>query len=141
MKRELGCLSMAALAILLAAPVSAQTITLKANVPFDFIVAGRTMPAGEYVLSTSGGSSVLQVQSVPMGIAPAIATINAVNGPWDGNGAVLTFNRYGGDYFLAKIWDGSAAEGCSLLKSRAEREEAKSASIGKPEVVMVLARR
>ena len=141
MKKALGCLSMAALAIVLAAPVSAQTITLKASVPFDFTIGGRIMPAGDYVLSTSGGSGVLQVWSVAKGIAPTFVAINAGNGPSDGDGASLTFNRYRGDYFLTGIWESSTIGGCSVPMSRTEREKAKSASIGKPEIVMVLARR
>ena len=132
---------MAVLAVVLAAPVSAQTTTLKASVPFDFTIGGRTMPAGDNVLSTNGGSGVLQVWNVAKGIAPAFATINAGHGPSDGDGAFLKFNRYGGDYFLAGIWDRSALAGCSVPMSRTEREEAHSASLRKPEVVMVLARR
>jgi hypothetical protein len=141
MKKALGCLSMAALAIVLAAPVSAQTTTLKASVPFDFTIGGRTMPAGDYVLSMSGGSGVLQVRNAAMDIAPAFATINAGDGPSDGDGAFLTFNRYGGDYFLTGIWDSSTIGGCSVPMSRTEREKAKSASLAGPEVVLVLARR
>jgi len=132
---------MAALAIVLAAPVSAQTTTLKASVPFDFTIGGRTMPAGDYVLSTGGGSGVLQVRNVAKGIAPAFATINAGSGPSDGDGAFLTFNRYGGDYFLTGIWDRSTIGGCSVPMSRTEREKAQSASLAAPEVVLVLARR
>jgi hypothetical protein len=66
---------------------------------------------------------------------------NAVTGPLDGGKAFLTFHRYGGDYFLAEIWDGSTAAGRSVPMSRTERERAKSASLGKPEIVMILARR
>jgi hypothetical protein len=141
MKKTLGCLSMAALAVVLAAPVSAQTVTLNASVPFDFVVGGRTMPAGDYMLGTLGDFGMLQVQNASTGIMPAFTSTNAANGPLDGGKAFLTFHRYGGDYFLAKIWDGSAAVGRSIPVSRTEREKAKSASIGKPEVVMVLARR
>jgi hypothetical protein len=50
------------------------------------------------------------------------------------------FRRYGGDYFLAGVWDGHRALGRSVPVSRAERERARTASLGKPEVVMVLAR-
>ena len=132
---------MAALAVVLAAPVSAQTVTLNASVPFDFIVGGRTMPAGDYVLSTLGDFRILQVQNTATGIMPAFATSDAADGPLDNDKVFVTFRRYGGDYFLAKIWDGSAAAGRSIPMSRAEREKAKSASIGKPEIVMVLARR
>jgi hypothetical protein len=141
MKNVLGCLSMAALAVVLAAPVSAQTVTLKASVPFDFIVGGRTMPAGEYMFSTGRDLGVLQIRNASTDIAPSFITTNMADGPLDGDGAFLAFNRYGGDYFLAKIWDRAAATGCSIPPSRTERERAKSASIGKAEVVMVLARR
>ena len=141
MKNVLGCLSMAALAVLLAAPVSAQTITLQASVPFDFVIAGRTMPAGDYMVSTSGDTGLLQVRSLANGGEPVFATSNAADGPSDPSRASLTFNRYGGDYFLARIWDGPGAGGRSIPMSSAEREKAKIASIGKPEVVMVLASR
>ena len=132
---------MAVLAVVLAAPVSAQTITVKASVPFDFVVGGHTMPAGDYVVSTLANFGVLQVVNAAGGITPIFTTINAVSGPLDSAGASLTFHRYGGDYFFAKIWDGSAAAGCSIPMSRTERERAKSASLRKPEVVVVLARR
>jgi len=140
MKNVLGCLSMAAVAVLLAAPVSAQTITLKASVPFDFVVGGHTTPAGDYMVSTSGDMGLLRVWNVATGTMPAVVTTNRADGPSDGSGAYLTFNRYGGDYFLAGIWDGSGAGGRSIPMSNAEQEKAKSAS-GKPKVVMVLARR
>jgi hypothetical protein len=141
MKNVSGCLSMVALAVVLAAPVSAQTVTLKASVPFDFVVAGRTMPAGDYMVGTSGDIGILEVRSLAKGGEPVLATTNAADGPSDRGRAFLTFNRYGGDYFLAGIWDGSRARGRSVPMSSAEREKAKSASIGKPEVVMVLAHR
>jgi hypothetical protein len=141
MKNVLGCLSIAALAVVLAAPVSAQTITLNASVPFDFVVGGHTMPAGDYMVSTSGNGGLLVVRNLAGGIQPTFITTYAADGPLAGNAAFFTFNRYGGDYFLAKIWDGSAAQGRAIPKSSTEREKAKSASMGKPEVVMVLARR
>ena len=141
MKKMLGCLSMAVLAVVLAAPVSAQTVTLSASVPFDFVVGGRTMPAGDYVLGTLGDFGILRVQNAVAGITPAFTTTSAGNGSLDGDKAFLTFHRYGTDYFLAEIWDGSTAAGRSVPISRTEREKAKSASIGKPEIVMILARR
>ena len=141
MKKMLGCLSMAALAVVLAAPVSAQTVTLTASVPFDFVVGGRTMPAGDYELGTLGDVGILRVQNAVAGIKPAFTMTNAAAGPLESGKVFLTFHRYGGDYFLAEIWDGSTAAGRSIRMSRTEREKAKSASLNKPEIVMVLARR
>jgi len=63
--------------------------------------------------------------------SPPLSPSNAASGPSDGGGAYLEFNRFGSDYFLAKAWDRSAATGCSVPMSRAEREKAKSASLGK----------
>jgi hypothetical protein len=71
---------------------------------------------------------------------PIVALTNAVQGQRDGE-AFLTFHRYGGDYFLAAIWDGAVSGGRSIPMSSTEREKAKSASMAKPDVVMVLARR
>ena len=132
---------MAALAILLAAPVSAQTLTVKASVPFDFVVGARTMPAGEYVVSTGHDFGILQIRNLDKSIAPVFAVTNGGDGPSEGEGVFLTFNRYGGDYFLAQLWDRSGGVGCSIPMSRTEWERVRSASLGKPEVVMVLAHR
>jgi hypothetical protein len=94
------------------------------------------------MVSTSGSGGLLVVRNLAGGIQPTFTTTYAADGPLDGSGAFFTFNRYGsGDYFLAKIWDGSAAQGRGIPKSNTEREKAQSASTGKPEVVMVLARR
>ena len=65
----------------------------------------------------------------------------AAASPGDHGKAFLTFHRYGGDYFLAEIWDGYTDQGRSIPMSRAEQERADRASLSKPEVVMVLARR
>jgi hypothetical protein len=141
MKKLFGCLSLAALAVVLAAPVSAQTLTLKASVPFDFIVGGHTMPAGTYVVSTEGNLGVLAIRTESGGVTPTFIISNMVYGDFDSAGGLLTFNRYGTDYFLAQVWDGSRAAGRAIPMSKNEREKAKSASLGKPEVVTILARR
>ncbi len=134
---------MAALAVVLAAPVSAQMaqIQLRASVPFDFVVGGQTMPAGDYLVRTVSNFGVLELRNESSGATPVLAMSDAANGSLQEGGAFLAFHRYGGDYFLTKIWDGSVAVGRSIPMSRTEQERAKSASIGKPEVVMVLARR
>jgi hypothetical protein len=140
MKKVLGCLSMAALAVVLAAPASAQTRTLKASVPFDFVVAGRTLPAGDYAVSGVNALGVLEVQNVSGGATPIFTTSSSSGDPAVPGEAFLTFHRYGGDYFLATICDGYTG-GRSIRMSSAERERANMASLVKPEVVMVLARR
>jgi hypothetical protein len=135
---------LAALAIALAAPVSAQTLTRKYSVPFDFVLRGQTMPAGDYwvgSVSTDPNSVVLEVKNASGGTGMLTLTspAPAVRSE-DREKALLIFHRYGGDYFLAGIWDGYMAIGSAIPMSGAERERAKTASLGKPEVVMLLAR-
>ena len=134
-------MSMAALAVVLAAPVPAQTIALKASVPFDFVVGGHTMPAGDYAVSTVKNLVVFRVLNAAGDITPTFTITNAVSGPLDSAGASLTFHRYGSDYFLAEIWDGHTGQSRSIWMSGSEKERANRASLNKPEVVMVLAHR
>ena len=84
---------------------------------------------------------MLEVQDASQAATPALTRADASYGPGNGDGAYLTFRRYGGDYFLANVWAGPAVGGRSIPMSRSEKERAKSASLGKPEVVTVLARR
>jgi hypothetical protein len=140
MKKVLGCLSMAVLAVAMALPVSAQMaqIQLRASVPFDFVVAGQTMPAGDYLVRTDG-VGVLVVQNVSSGAGSFIQS--NPDGPGTRGQASLTFHRYGSDYFLANIWDGYMSSGRSIGMSGTEQERSQRTSIAKPEAVVVLARR
>ncbi len=36
--------------VLMAMPLAAQSFTLRANIPFQFVVEGKTMPAGTYLV-------------------------------------------------------------------------------------------
>ncbi len=141
MKKILGCLSMVALAVVLAAPVSAQSIPVTARVPFDFVVGGHTLPAGDYVVSKLTAQGVLEIRNASNGTTPLVVTASVPGSTGTPGEASLTFHRYGSDYFLAGIWDGHSVQGCSIWMSRAEKERSARASLSKPEVVMVLARR
>jgi hypothetical protein len=128
MKKVLGCLSMAALAVVLASPVSAQNLTLKVSVPFEFSVGGHILPAGDYMVSTVNvtgflDSGLLAVRNVSNDATPTIiAAIPAGRLAASGE-ASLMFHRYGSDYFLANIWDGYTDQGRSIPMSRTEQEE------------------
>ncbi len=141
MKKLLGCLSMAAVAILLAAPVSAQNLSLKVSVPFDFVVGGHTLPAGDYLVSQVGAAGFLSVRDISSGATPVVMTATVPGDSTVPGEASLTFHRYGSDYFLAQVSDGYMSQSCSVQMTRGEKERANRASLNKPEVVMVLARR
>ena len=132
---------MAALAVVLASPVSAQNLTLKVSVPFEFSVGGHILPAGDYTVSTVNVTGLLAVRNASRGATPTIiAAIPAGRLAASGE-ASLMFHRYGSDYFLATIWDGYTDQGRSIPMSHTERERVNQASLRTPQVVMVLARR
>jgi hypothetical protein len=97
------------------------SVQVVANVPFEFSVGYKTMPAGEYIvqtLSTAGDGLLIQsadTRSSVLRLSEAVAPVrNKIN-------ARLVFHRYGERYFLAQVWRGAANSGRQLLKSREER--------------------
>ena len=139
MKKVLGCLSMAALAVVLAAPISAQSIAVRANVPFDFIVSGHTRPAGDYEFGMLSQGGVLRVKS-ESGKASAVTSSLTDRDGGSRTAVLVEFHRYGNEYFLYKVWNGGANLGREIPASRMEKEVVSRASVSRPETVMVLAR-
>ena len=140
MKRLIGFLSVSTLAVALAAPLAAQTIRVTATVPFEFMVAGRSMPAGDYTVERAHSTAAIRVSNGSTGVLSL--AMNSSASPQEQAGqALLIFHRYGDQYFLSRIVDGNRATGLELPASRTEKELSKTASIQKFETVGVLARR
>ena len=101
------------------AVVSAQAQSAKtviSNIPFEFIVADRTLPAGEYRVNRSIGNAL----KISTSDAAAFRLTNEIE-PSKDRRARLVFHRYGDRYFLAEVWTGAGEAGRQLLKSRQER--------------------
>lgn len=117
---------------------------LKADIPFDFSAANRTLPAGEYTVkeisSFSGNVIAVTNGKTAVGAQAMQATSNK---PADK--AMLVFRRYGDQYFLAKvIYTGGMAQ--ELIKTGAEKKAIKGGSNrhlaqsdAKPELVTIVA--
>jgi hypothetical protein len=111
-----------------------QTITSRAKVPFDFIIGGEILKAGEYnVNSMSASSGVIRVSE-----ASGKASASRLTTPKSSTSreCKLVFHRYGQQYFLAEVWAGQGYEGRQLTMSRQERaiakENARLASLSGP---------
>lgn len=100
-----------------------------ADVPFEFSVGYKTMPAGEYMLrSITSAGDALMIQSADSRLT-ALRQSEATARNKD-NHARLVFHRYGEHYFLAEVWNGADLTGRQLLKSQEERAiESELASI------------
>ena len=142
MKRLSGFLLVSALVVALAAPLAAQTLRVTANVPFEFVVGGQSMPAGEYSIASAGPSttSAIRVSNGSTGVLSL--AMNSSVAPQEQTGqALLIFHRYGDQYFLSRIVDGVRSTVLELPTSRTEKELSKTASLQKFETISVLARR
>jgi hypothetical protein len=97
-------LRISAIAVLGAIAGFAQSLaTLRANVPFDFTVGKKTMPAGEYLVGPSLDTSVTFIRSVD-GKEVCSAMGNPVASRKLETQARLIFHRYGNQYFLSEVW-------------------------------------
>lgn len=104
------------------ARINAQTPRkVVADVPFEFSVGYKTMPAGGYVVETlaSAGNALL-IQSADAK-SSALRSTEATVPMKDKNHARLVFRRYGERYFLAEAWSGLDVSGRQLVKSQEER--------------------
>ena len=119
-------------ALLLAASTSfAQTRQgdVVANIPFPFVVAHQTLPAGHYIVSPANADALGIHDANNRGtFVPTQRTQRSAND----NSCKLVFHRYGDTYFLSEVWAAGNSNGRTLFRSRAERELAES---GKEKVI------
>ena len=100
----------------------AQTVALKANVPFNFIVAGKTLPAGEYTIQSL--STIQRVLVIRGSDKPQMVMANSCASAKPSDTSKLVFHRYGDRYFLSQIWTAGNASGAELPPSSRESEVA-----------------
>jgi hypothetical protein len=130
----LALMSVTAFAQLPGAPI-------RANIPFDFSVRGRTLPAGEYEISRitdePGG---LEIANIDHRSEHALMETEPVQGSIPRRGKII-FHRYGDDYFLYEVWTPGMETGREIEPSKRERalerQMAMAASTAQPETVAI----
>jgi hypothetical protein len=128
MIRKLSILSLAVLPLAVAPRVQADTLVLKADVPFAFVVADRQLPSGEYQFVRSDNPSAIKIYSRQHG--HLLAVLGQPLPAASGEGAVLVFHRHGGQLFLKSIRSGNGS-GLYFPNTRAEnRLEAAATTAG-----------
>lgn len=94
---------------------------IRANIPFDFLVTGRTLPAGEYEISRLGDEPVqLLISNTRNRHEHATIETQSEEGKVPGHGK-LVFHRYGDSYFLHEIWTAGIETGRELPMSHQEK--------------------
>src|SRR6267143_4942431 len=108
-------------AVALAAAVVSATAPsnpIKANIPFEFVIGDKTLPAGTYIAKPATTGGALAIQS-----ADGKNSAVRMTGPTEQKNksrARMVFHRYGHNYFLAQVWSGESS-GRELAKSKQER--------------------
>lgn len=98
-----------------------QTSTMvTADIPFDFVVADKTLPAGKYsVRSATQAGDILKIGSRD-GTSSAMRFSDSIPEKRKNPTARLVFHRYGQKYFLAQVWSGDDY-GRELRRCKTER--------------------
>jgi len=107
----------------IAASSSLFTFRIKADIPFDFQVGKKKMPKGDYIIESVGSSGTILIRKEKGGKAVNVLTV--IDKHTDKHKSRLMFRRYGDQYFLARIWDGSSETVLKIEKSSAEKKVAK----------------
>jgi len=106
---------------LVCASLCAQTMNLRATIPFAFRAGEKAMPAGEYTIRHSAGALILH-----NAVGPSVILLtNAASRPNAPRDARLSFNRYGEQYFPSSVWTSDSRDGREISKSRVEKEFAR----------------
>lgn len=95
---------------------------LIANIPFEFKVGSKTLPAGKYTVAKINRASdrVILLFRSKDGSASAIVQMTSVSGGSEER-ARLIFHRYGNQYFFSQAWVGGDSFGLQAPKPHAER--------------------
>lgn len=110
------------------AGVSAQAQTLQyrltADIPFEFSVSDKKLPAGKYWVSRAyeaSGDTVLQIRSIE-GKSMATRLSIPVYTLHPKKRGELIFHKYGEQYFLSEVWPAAGGTGRAISKTNAERK-------------------
>jgi len=109
------------LGLLLIVPAAhAQSSTVSAHVPFDFIVGEQVYSAGNYILSSEGmTTSSILIRNTDDRKAGLVLTRSCEN-LHPAAKTVLIFHRYSDQYFLEQVWVEGNTRGRQFPKSPIE---------------------
>jgi hypothetical protein len=112
------------LALLAAASAFGQQ-RVGVDIPFEFGLGNKVMPAGHYDVTQTSG--LVLVRCYTRGVAAFAQANNLGGGTNEISQSRLIFNKYGDKYFLAEVWvSPRTAYGAGLSKSKTEREIART---------------
>jgi len=125
MKKQLLTVATVLSLLLVAASAFAQSGTVRANIPFKFVVDKQALPAGEYTLTKLGVTGSITAIQRDGGKEVKLVMPNNLETLKPADKTKLVFRCYGDRYFLSEIWVAGSTLGRKLPKSAHESEVAK----------------
>jgi hypothetical protein len=106
-------------------------VTIRANIPYSFVVNNTTLPAGTYMVTVldayASDLSVLEIRSAN-GKTAVLFETEPITVPGLAPRTELVFDKVGDTYFLSKVFL-KDDEGNQLLKSKTQRRLEENGSI------------
>jgi hypothetical protein len=123
MKSLTQSLVVAVLSALACTGMHAQTVDMKATIPFDFQAGNTLMPAGEYQIHEQGPFVIVRA----LGGAGRVTSLmtNSAFEPGEPGVGQLRFDRYGSEYFLTEVRNPFSHNGRQLLPTAREKQLAR----------------
>lgn len=123
--------------LLMATATQAQETKIRASVPFDFVVADRVYPAGEYFLNSKADNNAVIWIENSQETALMHVLSNECSGITPSAKTKLVFRRMGDNYFLYQVWIAGNLSGREFPKSHTEVQLAQNHR--KPELISIAA--
>ena len=128
---------LAAVALILGSAAFSQTVSLRAEVPFNFVVGDKVYPAGEYALKTFGNGNALLSVACRSTKESVLTLPYPITSAMPAKHSALIFQRVGDAYFLQQVWTAGSPVGLELHQSHLETRLALNRT--KPETKIVAA--
>lgn len=120
MKRISALTLLVAAGFLTAGSAMAQSNAVTADIPFNFSLNGRTLPAGHYTIGTdSSNPQILLVEDRDDSVRLMTMALPGVDESQKNN--TVAFHKYGNQYFLSTIRANGVSMNCHVATSKQEK--------------------
>ena len=132
--RTLGLLGLvAAFAVALPAAASAQTLHVRADIPFSFQAEGKTLPAGRYEFTEIDNGAIVRVAGASGENAVLMPTLTRVAAEVHGHAddSHVVFDVVNGVHTLSEVWS-SGSDGFLVSVTKAAHTHKVITTTGRP---------
>jgi len=100
--KTLKCIALSVFLALAFEPARAQSNEMHLQVPFSFVVSGKLLPAGDYVIERASDTGVLMITGIANGYTVAVTSSpGSMDAPYRRPAA--TFSAVGGTHYLEQV--------------------------------------